>query len=378
MPPAEHNLTPALLRLWDAGSRGIAAAGRAAPITPAILKNLRAHGCLIEESLGAGSGGGGAETSLELLRAGLGCYRDLIQAIAARNSWSIGRKAVVYHRTASTNDVCWRHAAHASARPAGGGGPGGGPGGEVAIADVQSRGRGRRGNSWSARPGQSVLMSILLRNVSVAGVDRLTLLAGLAAAEALEAVLHERGGARIGRSGPHAVQIKWPNDLLLASPHGRTGAHGDAGGARKVAGILVERRGPHAVLGIGVNVAQGPADFPADISNKATSLYMYTGQQIDRLRVIVALLEAFNRRCAAITDNDAWIAQWKARCPMLGQRICARELGPRRTPAPRTQKSGPRDIVGLVQDVDPLHGLLVRDSSGAMHWLAAQTTTLSS
>jgi biotin-(acetyl-CoA carboxylase) ligase len=99
---------------------------------------------------------------------------------------------------------------------------------------------------------------------------------------------------------------------------------------------------------------------------------MATGQQIDRLRVIVALLEAFNLRCAAITDDDAWVAQWKARCPMLGQQIRARDLGGR-----KASGGGAREIVGRVQDIDPLRGLLVRDTSGAMRWLTAQTTTLS-
>lgn len=379
MIPAPDKLTATLLQLWDAGPRGISTAG----VSPAhrslhsladasaltILKNLRAHGCLIEES----PAGGGR---IELQRAGLGAYRDLIEALAARHHWTIGRKAVVYHRTTSTNDVCLRHTSHTPAHKAAPEGPG-----LVAIADAQSRGRGRRGHAWSARPGQSVLMSILLRDVPTLGVDRLTLLAGLAGAEAIESVLHSFGGSRIAAGSSHAVQIKWPNDLLLATPEGSGGGEGGGGGgggARKVAGILVERRGPHAVVGIGVNVAQGPADFPVELRATATSLYRATGQQIDRLRVIVALLQAFNLRCATITDDDAWVGQWKARCPMLGQQIRAREIGGRKGGGKKEGGGGEgHEVVGRVQDIDPLRGLLVRDTSGAMRWLAAQTTTLS-
>ena len=39
----------------------------------------------------------------------------------------------------------------------------GGQEGEVLIADLQTQGRGRRGRVWTAPPGTSLMMSILLR-----------------------------------------------------------------------------------------------------------------------------------------------------------------------------------------------------------------------
>lgn len=59
----------------------------------------------------------------------------------------------------------------------------------------------------------------------------------LVAALALCRTLREMGA-------PAAVQIKWPNDIMV------DGA--------KLAGILLERSGNHAVLGIGVNIVQAP------------------------------------------------------------------------------------------------------------------------
>jgi BirA family biotin operon repressor/biotin-[acetyl-CoA-carboxylase] ligase len=59
--------------------------------------------------------------------------------------------------------------------------------------------------------------------------------------------------------GPEA-QVKWPNDVLIDG--------------RKVAGILVESRPQErwAVLGIGLNVAIAPDQFPAELQDTATTL----------------------------------------------------------------------------------------------------------
>ena len=77
-------------------------------------------------------------------------------------------------------------------------------------------------------------------------------------------------------AGPRA-QIKWPNDVLVDG--------------RKVAGILVEGRPQEgwAVLGIGVNVAVAPEDFPPELRERAGTL----GRPATELEaVLMALLEA--------------------------------------------------------------------------------------
>ena len=63
----------------------------------------------------------------------------------------------------------------------------------------------------------------------------LPMVAGLAAYEALVPMLV--GAARL--------ELKWPNDVLLAGT--------------KLAGILLERSGDHVICGVGVNLAMGPA-----------------------------------------------------------------------------------------------------------------------
>lgn len=105
----------------------------------------------------------------------------------------------------------------------------GAPDGVVVGADHQTAGRGRRGRSWESRPGAALLVSAILRPAPAL----VTLAAGVAAAEACEAV----AGVR--------VALKWPNDLLL------DGA--------KLGGILSELVGGAAVVGLGINLTWAPA-----------------------------------------------------------------------------------------------------------------------
>jgi BirA family biotin operon repressor/biotin-[acetyl-CoA-carboxylase] ligase len=62
----------------------------------------------------------------------------------------IGRRIAVWNRVASTNDIAVRAAASTANE------------GLVVLAEEQSAGRGRRGRSWTAPAGSSVLMSVLL------------------------------------------------------------------------------------------------------------------------------------------------------------------------------------------------------------------------
>jgi BirA family transcriptional regulator, biotin operon repressor / biotin---[acetyl-CoA-carboxylase] ligase len=140
------------------------------------------------------------------------------------------------------------------------------PEGALVVADHQTAGRGRLGRSWEAPPGKALLFSILLRPPSERNVPELSLVAGIAVADALERTL--------GLS----VQLKWPNDVMLRS--------------RKVAGCLAEVRDGVVVLGIGVNVNQTREELP----EHAGSLLTLTGREADREALLSALLEDLEAR----------------------------------------------------------------------------------
>jgi len=173
--------------------------------------------------------------------------------------------------------------------------------GTVVVADTQRRGRGRRGRGWHDVPGESVLVSLLVRpRLAVAALPQLSFVAAVAVAEALEATT---------RLTP---RLKWPNDVLARG--------------RKVAGILLESRsggaeGPAVVVGIGVNLAQRA--FPEELADRATSVLLETGRAPERDAVLEALLESFERWRGRL-ERDGFAAvrdAWRARTETLGRRV---------------------------------------------------------
>jgi len=151
----------------------------------------------------------------------------------------------------------------------------GSPEGALALCDEQTAGRGRLGRSWSAPPGTAILFSLLLRPPADRVVSELSLVAGTAVAEAIE-----------GAVGL-AVQVKWPNDVML--------------NRRKVAGILSEASSGAVIVGIGVNVNQERGDLPDDTIVPAGSLYTSDGIKRDRAPLLTAILERLE------SNYDAWL-----------------------------------------------------------------------
>jgi BirA family biotin operon repressor/biotin-[acetyl-CoA-carboxylase] ligase len=161
----------------------------------------------------------------------------------------------------------------------------GAPHGTLVTADEQSAGRGRQGRSWSAAPGEALLMSLLVRGVR----PLLPLAAAVAGCEAL---------------APLEAAIKWPNDVWIER--------------RKVAGILLEGRPQEgwAVIGIGLNVRT--REFPPELRDSATSLAL-TGVDATVADVREQLVRALASWIEA--DDHAVLAAWRARDALRGEHI---------------------------------------------------------
>ena len=146
----------------------------------------------------------------------------------------------------------------------------GAPEGTLALAEFQSAGRGRLGRSWEVPEGTSVMMSILLRpKFEPQYAPTLTLVMGMAVAKAVK---------KLGFD----VSIKWPNDVVVSH--------------KKICGILTEmgvRDGKidYAVIGVGINV--NIREFPEEMADKATSLYLESGREFDRSQIPGLVMEAF-------------------------------------------------------------------------------------
>jgi len=147
--------------------------------------------------------------------------------------------------------------------------------GEVVVAESQTAGRGRLGRTFFSPSGVSFYGSIVLRPpIAPARAPQITLVAGLAVAEAVE----RHAGMRPG--------LKWPNDVHLAG--------------LKVAGILTEMEAEadrvlHVVCGPGVNLNVPREDFPAELRTIATSVLASTGRTVDRAAFAADLFSSFER-----------------------------------------------------------------------------------
>ena len=160
----------------------------------------------------------------------------------------------------------------------------GAPHGTVVTAAEQSAGRGRQGRTWTAPPGRALLCSVLVRDPP----RLLPLLAGAAVAQVV---------------GPQA-QVKWPNDVLIER--------------RKVAGILVEGRPQErwAVVGVGVNVALRPSDFPAELRERATTMGL-SPEAIEP--TLLGLLDALQTRLARSVEEI--LEEVRGRDALRGQTV---------------------------------------------------------
>ena len=173
------------------------------------------------------------------------------------------------------------------------------PHGTVITADVQATGRGRvQGRAWDSEK-DGLYFTVLLRYPRIENIPAaLTLRVGAAVAHAIEDFSPVLKGT---------VMIKWPNDILLKVGSGEWGV-GSRVVARKVVGILAEADGGNVHVGVGVNVGQ--RQFPPQLRDKATSIYLAAGKVGRRFALLEMILEHLHGEIAepAITG-----ANWKGR-----------------------------------------------------------------
>jgi BirA family transcriptional regulator, biotin operon repressor / biotin---[acetyl-CoA-carboxylase] ligase len=239
----------------------------------------------------------------------------------ALESVPVVRKVVYLPVVSSTNDV-----ARALAKD-------GAPDFTVIVADEQTAGRGRLGRAWWAPAGACLLMSVLHRpNLRAVQAMRLTMVGGVAAAEAIEEVAHI------------PTQLKWPNDIWISNKKG--------GGVLTETALTGERL-DYAIVGIGLNINVDFAGKP-ELNGSATSLMMEVKRPVDRLSVLGALVQRFSAWSSEILSARLK-ASWAARLVTLGQPVIA--------------QLGEKQIHGLAEAVDDDGTLLVRSDDGILHRL---------
>lgn len=233
----------------------------------------------------------------------------------------VGKRIICFPATDSTNLDAFKLAEEGAEE------------GTVVIADGQRCGKGRLGREWASPTGVNLYCSVVFRpSIMPATAYQLTFLSAVAVARAVERSVHL------------SPQIKWPNDILI--------------NGKKIAGLLNEMSAEtekvnFVVLGIGVNLNMRREQFPNGLRHPASSLFLETGREVDRVSFTQILLAELDLLYALyLQEGDGPIRkEWLDRCDMIGRVVKA--------------SSGDSVLTGTVTGIDDTGALLVRLASGA-------------
>ena len=247
----------------------------------------------------------------------------------------VGHAYRYVEETGSTNDDLRAVLAHESL-----------PDGLVLLTNHQTAGKGRLQREWVAAPDSSLLFSVLLRpNWAAERAGWVTMLAATAVSEAIAAVTKLR------------VAIKWPNDVMIF--------HG--GEWRKAGGLLLEGamengRLQHSIIGIGLNVNMSIAQLPEAIT-PPTSLSLAGKRPFSRKLLLTTILTKLETAYEAANAGQSPQPAWQAQLMTIGQPVTA------------TFDDG-KTVSGMAESTDEYGRLLLRDTTGKLHPIAAADVTL--
>ncbi|MFL6560494.1 MAG: biotin--[acetyl-CoA-carboxylase] ligase [Bacillus sp. (in: firmicutes)] len=182
------------------------------------------------------------------------------------------------------------------------------PEGTVVIAEEQLSGRGRMDRKWHSPKYTGIWMSIIIRpNIPLSNAPQLTLLTAVAIVQAIE------------ETTDLLPEIKWPNDILI--------------NGKKVTGILTELQAEadriHSIIiGIGINVNQKIEDFPLELQETASSLFIEKGVTIARAELIRTIFKTFEKLYTLYLDQGFLPIKllWESYASSIGKYIRARTL----------------------------------------------------
>lgn len=193
------------------------------------------------------------------------------------------------------------------------------PPGSLFIADAQSAGRGRHDRIWSSPAGKNLYFNILipLEGIPTKRFAQITQVAALTFAEIFTKM--QEDGANGNENVETKITVKWPNDILY--------------GKSKFCGILSEivfmpastvnnqqnKNVPALSMGVGLNVNSDPEEY-ADLNRDITSLKAILGREIDREKLLKALIGNLERAVKQFTafGITPWVEAWRKMDKFIG------------------------------------------------------------
>jgi BirA family biotin operon repressor/biotin-[acetyl-CoA-carboxylase] ligase len=162
---------------------------------------------------------------------------------------------------------------------------------DLVVAEKQSAGRGRRGNTWDSPKIGNIYMS--LRFSISHKIPALSLVTGLIVKKAIQDASKETN-----------VLLKWPNDLILNQ--------------RKAGGILVEidqdKKIGNFIVGIGINIE-------SDVANKSWIGLKEIDNEVDRNKIIINIASAFEKIASGKEEFKNWQSEWEKHCVHMHKEI---------------------------------------------------------
>lgn len=167
----------------------------------------------------------------------------------------IGQKMMTFESVTSTNDFLKQNKANLNH-------------GTVVSSKIQTRGRGRKNQTWQSELGNLYFSFLLTEGVAYKDLARILFQTSVAIVKVLEEY-----GVK--------ANIKYPNDIIVQH--------------RKIAGILIETSGVHSLdfvmVGVGINVLQ--KNIPG-LEHKATALVNETNQSLEVMEVLRRFVDTYN------------------------------------------------------------------------------------
>lgn len=228
----------------------------------------------------------------------------------------IGRDIIHFNKISSTNTYAKRFLKNKA------------PEGTVVIADVQTKGRGRKKRIWYSPKGGLWFSVILYPNIEPEYGMNLTMAVSISIAKAIEDLIKVK------------PTIKWPNDILIKG--------------KKVCGILSEfdikdNKIDCAIVGIGINVNN---EINKKIESKAISLKQVKRFRINKAKLLEYVLENLdeNYRFFLSKDFDYIRRKWISYVDNIGKFIKIKE--------------GRRTVEGILVDIDDKGCLILNTEEG--------------
>jgi len=205
--------------------------------------------------------------------------------------------------------------------------------GLIAIADLQTQGRGRHDRTWYSPLGGLYFSIVLKPRIA----DETAPLLGFLTACAIATGIREVLGLE--------VSLKWPNDILV--------------GERKLGGILSETVSTNgsllAVIGVGINQNVKREDLPAELRDNTTTILSEIGRETSRENLISAIISGIDFRLGRVESDSSFssiLDEWTGHSSTIGRSVRVRDRS--------------EIIEGLALGIGPDGSLEVEDSDGQL------------